>query len=892
MALRSMHPTCTLPPEAVMRTTLLAALVSIVLGSAALAQEKPAGEQPKVTYDDHVRPILREHCLTCHNANDAKGGLVLDTYAKTMAGGSGGEVVLPGDPENSRLYALVAHLEEPIMPPKQDKIAEAKLSILKKWIESGALENSGSKAIIKKKKTFEFSGGGAGKPEVVAMPEGLWRQPVVYTPRAGSVTALASSPWAPIVAVAGQRQIVLYNSDSAECVGVLPFPEGIPYVLRFSPNGSVLLAGGGRGGHSGFVALYDVKTGKRIAKIGDELDAVLAADINASHSLVALGGPQRLVRIYSTEGELLHEIKKHTDWVYSIEFSPDGVLLATSDRSGGVFVWEAETAREYLNLRGHSGGVTDVSWRGDSNVLATAGDDGTVKLWEMNDGNQIKTWNAHPGGVTSVSYSHEGNLISTGNDKLAKTWDGNGVAVKSLPAFGELVLRGAFTHDGKRVVAGDWLGEIRLFDAAAASEVAKLASNPPTLAMLIEAQTAAIAPLEAAATSQATELAAMTKSMQEKASAVTAASNALAAASEAAQKTEAERAAAEKQVVEATAKHKSLNDALPTLTQSHKAASDAKAAADKLAAEKAAGLKTANDKLVAAQSAHDSAIAAKSAAEKALAEATAAKQAAESAADAEAIAKAEEARAAAEKGLAEKAAAVTATSAALDTAKAEAASAAKQHDEAVSALKTKTEAVLAAEAKLAEAQKAEQQSTKEKTLAAEQLVAKTSAKKSADEQLAAAKSAADKQAAEKAELDKQLAAKQAAANSAAKQLADAKAKLERTVAEKAAFEQAEAKLAQAAEQAAQQLAAAQQVMTKAEAVHSEKAAAAKAVAEKAAAIKAELDKLVAEQQKLEALAAEQQKALAAAQEAAATAQAAADKAAAEKQLFTDAYPKK
>ena len=41
----------------------------------ARGQEKPATDQPKVNYDEHVRPILREHCFSCHNANGSKGGL-------------------------------------------------------------------------------------------------------------------------------------------------------------------------------------------------------------------------------------------------------------------------------------------------------------------------------------------------------------------------------------------------------------------------------------------------------------------------------------------------------------------------------------------------------------------------------------------------------------------------------------------------------------------------------------------------------------------------------------------------------------------------------------------------------------------------------------------------
>jgi WD40 repeat protein len=308
------------------RQILPFALAIVPVAAFAQAPAAPAGPaQPKVTYDDHVRPILRDHCFACHAQDRAKGGLVLDSYAKTMEGGSSGEVVLAGDLDSSRLWALTSHKEDPKMPPMQDKLAAAKLEIISKWIEGGALENSGSKANIKPKKNnlALTSVSATGKPTgPVAMPEGLLKQPVLFTPKAGAITALAASPWAPLVAVAGQKQVSLYNSDTAQLLGVLPFPEGIPHVLQFSRNGSLLLVGGGRGGHSGLVVLFDVKTGKRIAKVGEELDAVLAADINNTHTLIALGGPSKMIRIYSTDGQLLHEVKKHTDWVTSVQFSP------------------------------------------------------------------------------------------------------------------------------------------------------------------------------------------------------------------------------------------------------------------------------------------------------------------------------------------------------------------------------------------------------------------------------------------------------------------------------------------------------------------------------------------------------------------------------------------
>ena len=80
-----------------------------------------------------------------------------------------------------------------------------------------------------------------------------------------ALTALAVSPWAPLVAIGGQKQILLYNTETLEPLGVLPFPEGFPAIIRFSRNGQLLLTGGGLGGKSGKVALWDIKTGDRIA---------------------------------------------------------------------------------------------------------------------------------------------------------------------------------------------------------------------------------------------------------------------------------------------------------------------------------------------------------------------------------------------------------------------------------------------------------------------------------------------------------------------------------------------------------------------------------------------------------------------------------------------------
>ncbi|MEC9043582.1 MAG: c-type cytochrome domain-containing protein, partial [Verrucomicrobiota bacterium] len=136
------------PGHSLYRSLIL--LISISASFDTLAQED------KINYEEHVRPILADRCLSCHNPDKAKGGLDLSTYSATMQGGSSGEIVNPGDPSGSRLYLSVTHKEEPIMPPKGEKLAKDKLDLISSWISAGLLENSGSKA-KKAKPTFNLA---------------------------------------------------------------------------------------------------------------------------------------------------------------------------------------------------------------------------------------------------------------------------------------------------------------------------------------------------------------------------------------------------------------------------------------------------------------------------------------------------------------------------------------------------------------------------------------------------------------------------------------------------------------------------------------------------------------------------------------------------------------
>src|SRR5438105_11057732 len=201
--------------------------------------------------------------------------------------------------------------------------------------------------------------------------------------------------------------------------------------------------------------------------MGNDYDTVLTADIRPDQSQLAMGGPSRLVKIFSTKtNELQHKIKKHTEWVTAVAFSPNGQMLASADRNGGISIWDPDNAQELFTLGGHKSAVTTLSWRADSKLLASASEDGSIKLWELKEGKQAKNWNAHSGGALSVSYAHDGRLISCGRDNAITLWNSGGGRERNAEGSCDLPLRVAFSYDDKRIFASDFAGHITVWTVA------------------------------------------------------------------------------------------------------------------------------------------------------------------------------------------------------------------------------------------------------------------------------------------------------------------------------------------------------------------------------------------------------------------------------------------
>ena len=460
-----------------------------------------AAEKPP-TYEDHVLPVFREKCCSCHNADRKAGGLDLTSYQQMIAGGNSGDVVAGGDPDGSYLWQVVSHESEPTMPPDADRIPDAMLNVVKEWILGGIIERDGAKPVAQKAgASLALDSGALVKPSgPPVMPPRLSLEPRFSGLRPTTIRALDASPHGDVVAVGSSQQVLLFQPRTCECIGVLPFPEGECTNIRFSRSAKLLLAGGGVAAKSGRVVIWDVASAQRVMELGDEYDEVLAADISADQRLVALGGAAKVVRLLQTvDGSVESEITKHTDWITSVAFSPDSVLLATGDRAGNLFLWESFGARHWGDLKGQKAGVTAIDWRADGIVLATTSEDGTIHLWEADTAKKIKSWSAHGGGATDVRWLSDGRLVSTGRDHKVKVWRSDGSLESELGTLSDIGTKVAITSGKPLAIAGDWSGQISVYDVTKPSKVGGINSNQMPLSRRVNLAEKATAVAEKAA---------------------------------------------------------------------------------------------------------------------------------------------------------------------------------------------------------------------------------------------------------------------------------------------------------------------------------------------------------------------------------------------------------
>ena len=112
------------------------ALISMLFVVTGLRSEAAPDASANDFFEKNVRPVLVEKCFSCHSSKKSEAGLRLDARSLVLKGGDSGPVVVPGQPEKSKLIQAIRHQGNLAMPPK-GKLNPHEIQSLERWVSLG-----------------------------------------------------------------------------------------------------------------------------------------------------------------------------------------------------------------------------------------------------------------------------------------------------------------------------------------------------------------------------------------------------------------------------------------------------------------------------------------------------------------------------------------------------------------------------------------------------------------------------------------------------------------------------------------------------------------------------------------------------------------------------------
>ena len=415
-----------------------------------------------VSFAETVAPIFSKRCLACHNARTAKGRYNMETFAAIVKGGESGDALEIGNADSSTLFSMI---EDGSMPKDADPLTAEQIAAVKNWINTGAVLDAGMSP---------------SAPLIQIMPKEIQPNPPESYPVPVPVTSVAFSPDGATLATSGYHEVVLWKvADGSLLRRITNVAERV-YDIEFTKDGQKIVVASGTPAQIGEAKIFQVADGTLLGDLVRTDDSVFAVSLSADETRLATAGADRAIRVFdfATQKQQLL-IEDHADWVMDVAWSADGTRLASASRDKTSKVFDSTSGDSLVTFNGHGAPVYGVGFQADGKVVVSSGSDKQIRTWNVADAKQVRAIGGFGNEVFHIVITPEGLVYSCSADKNARSHQvSDGKALQTFAGHTDWVYSVAVHPGSKRIAAGSYNGEVRIWNLEDAKEALTFIAAP------------------------------------------------------------------------------------------------------------------------------------------------------------------------------------------------------------------------------------------------------------------------------------------------------------------------------------------------------------------------------------------------------------------------------
>lgn len=250
----------------------------------------------------------------------------------------------------------------------------------------------------------------------------------LYLEHPSTARAIAFSPDGKVLASGSyNKTIKLWDMTTGTVIRTFAGNNSPINAVAFLADGKVLVSNqNGKG-----IKLWDVVSGNELPMFTEQ-SSISSVAISPNGKRLA-SGSDKTIKVWDiASGKELCASTRHSSYVRSVVFSPDGMLLASSSNDKTIKLWDSATCAELHTLAKHSGEVLSVAFSPDGKSLASSSVDNSIRLWDIQSGNEVQSFSVFPSS-NSIAFSSDGKRLAGAGWRSIKLWDiGSGTTLQTF----------------------------------------------------------------------------------------------------------------------------------------------------------------------------------------------------------------------------------------------------------------------------------------------------------------------------------------------------------------------------------------------------------------------------------------------------------------------------